>query len=87
MSSKFPIFDKTVDMNVQATKLELMQLILETNNSDLLDSLREVLTSYKQNRNGLVKLSDEEREAIAEGIEDFENGRFSDFDDFLKEFE
>jgi len=70
-------------MNVQAAKLELMQLILESNDSALLDSLRELLTSYKEEK-VFIPLTPDENEAIDEGLEDFENRRLSDLDDFMK---
>ncbi len=73
-------------MNLQATKLELMQLILESKNKDLLHALLRMLQSSGGPSTSVVKLTASEKQAVQEGLDDFENGRFTDFEEFMKEF-
>jgi len=72
-------------MNIQATKLELMQLILESKNKDLLNSLLEIVRDSAQSKKR-VKLSEEEKQAAKAGLDDFKNGKYVDFETFMKEF-
>ncbi|MBI9037122.1 MAG: hypothetical protein JEY97_03240 [Bacteroidales bacterium] len=70
-------------MNIQAEKLELMKLILETDNPSIIESIRrlfkrELTTDFWET------LSPEQKEDILEGITEIERGELVDYEDFIK---
>lgn len=70
-------------MNIQAEKLEIMKMILETNNPGILKSIK-----------GLFKksvtvdfwdtLSSEQKDDILQGIDEVEKGEVEDYEDYIK---
>ena len=54
-------------MNIQATKLELMQLILQTEEEGILEKIKEL---FKEK----TTLSEKEKKSIKKGLEDAKNG-------------
>lgn len=70
-------------MNIQAEKLEILKLILETDNPTLLKSIKGLF-----NRNTTVDfwdtLSQPLKEDIRQGIEEVDNGDVLDYEDIMK---
>ncbi|TKG91977.1 hypothetical protein EYV94_20410 [Puteibacter caeruleilacunae] len=73
-------------MNIQADKLELMKLILETNNPNIITAIKTLL-KRDLDRDFWNNLSEVEKEDISLGLEDLEKGNVVDFDEFMKRFE
>ncbi len=72
-------------MNIQAEEIELMKLILETDNPIILQSVKNIF-----NRNTTADfwatLTQDQREDILLGIKDIENGDVLDYNDFMKKY-
>jgi len=70
-------------MNLQAEKLEIMKLILETDNPSILASIRKLFK-----KESIVDFWDtlpqEQRNDILKGIEEIEKGEVVDFEDFMR---
>lgn len=70
-------------MNIQAEKLEIMKLILETDNTSILESIKKNF-----NKNKTVDfwetLPEEQKDDILQGIKEIENGEIVDYEDFMK---
>jgi predicted metal-dependent RNase len=70
-------------MNIQAEKIEIMKLILETDNPSILESIKGLF-----NRNKTVDfwetLSQDQKDDIVQGINEIENGEVVDYDNFMK---
>jgi len=69
-------------MDIQAAKLELLQRILNTDNPTLIDKLLSLVKSDKEDL--WIKLYQEEKEDILEGIRQLDNGEHVDYEDFMK---
>ncbi len=70
-------------MNIQAEKLELMKLILETDNPKILKSIKNIF--IKNNTADFwEKLSQEQKEDIIKGINEINEGNIIDYEDFMK---
>ena len=72
-------------MNIQAEKLELVRLILDTNNPNILNSIRGLFTKSKTT-DFWETLSQEQKNDIQEGIGEIEKGETVDYNDFIKEY-
>ncbi len=70
-------------MNFQAEKLELVRLILETDNPGILSSIRRILSSSKD-IDFWENLPQAQKEEIQTGIEEIEKGETIDFAEFTK---
>ena len=70
-------------MNIQAEKLELVRLILETDNPGILASIKRIFSSSKQ-VDFWDELHQEQKDEILEGIKEIEKGETVDFDEFIK---
>ena len=70
-------------MNFQAEKLELVRLILETDNPGILSSFRRILSNSKD-VDFWDNLPHAQKEEIQIGIEEIEKGETIDFAEFLK---
>ena len=72
-------------MNIQAEKLELVRLILDTNNPNILQSIKNFFT-----KNNVADfwdtLSQEQKNDIQKGLNDIENGDIVDYNEFMKEY-
>ncbi len=83
LSIYFPNFVKNNAMNIQAEKLEIMRLILETNNTSILESIKELFA-----KSAAVDFWDtlpqEQKDDILLGIKEVEQGEVEDYDDFMK---
>jgi hypothetical protein len=72
-------------MSIQAEKLEIMKLILETDNPGVLEIIKGL---FKKNitTDFWETLSDEQKEDILLGISEVENGAVVDYDVFMKSY-
>ncbi len=69
-------------MNIQAEKLELMKLLLNTENPTILQSIRQIFRKEKTT-DFWDELSTEQQLEIKQGSLDIKQGKFSDFDTFI----
>lgn len=72
-------------MNIEATKLELMRLLLQTQKESLLLKLKEVFDDEKVD--WWVEMSKEEQEEIKIGLSQAEKGDYTDSDVVMKRFD
>lgn len=70
-------------MNIQAEKIEIMKMILETNNPSILKSIKNLFRD-STNKDFWETISQEQKDDILQGIEEIENGVIVDYDDFMK---
>jgi hypothetical protein len=70
-------------MNIQTEKLELLRMILDTDNPGILSSIRRIFTNSKE-ADFWDALSNEQKEEILQGIEEIETGQTVDFYEFMK---
>jgi hypothetical protein len=70
-------------MNIQAEKIEIMKMILETNNPSILESVKSI---FKESRKTdfWETVSQEQKDDILQGIEEIKNGEVVDYSDFMK---
>lgn len=68
-------------MNIQAEKLELMKLILNTENPSILQKIRKIFIKEKDFWNALTEL---EKEDVLKGIEELDKGETYSFDEIMK---
>ena len=72
-------------MNIQAEKLELVRLILDTNNPNILNSIRGLFTKSKSADFWNI-LSEEQKNEIQEGVKEIERDEIVDYNDFIKKY-
>ena len=72
-------------MDIEATKLELMQLILQTQEEEVLVRLRKVF--QEQSSDWWLNLSPEERKEIQKGIEEADGEEYIENSEVRKRFE
>ena len=70
-------------MNIQAEKIEIMKMILETNNPKIIKSVKNIFRKSKEN-DFWATTSQEQKDDILHGIEEIENGEIVDYEDFMK---
>jgi len=70
-------------MNIQAEKIEIMKMILETNNPSILKSVKNIFRESTKT-DFWETISQEQKDDILQGIEDIENGEVVDYKDFMK---
>ncbi|HBB91618.1 MAG: hypothetical protein A2X22_00330 [Bacteroidetes bacterium GWF2_49_14] len=72
-------------MNIQAEKLRLVKLILETDNPNLIESIKRLfLKEYQQDF--WETLSQVEQDDIIEGLKEIEAGNVVDYKEFMGKF-
>jgi predicted transcriptional regulator len=69
-------------MNIELEKLELMKLLSETNDESILVSIKKIFTTEK--KDFWDELTEEQKNEINKGIEDFENGRVYSYEEVIK---
>jgi hypothetical protein len=72
-------------MNLQAEKLEIMKLILETENPGILKSIKGLLWKAEKSDFWETLPQDQKNEILA-GIRDIENGDTVDYQEFMEKF-
>lgn len=70
-------------MNIQAQKIELMKLILETNSPSVLESVKTIFKSHASS-DFWEKLSPEQKDDILLGAEELELGEYVDYELLMK---
>lgn len=69
-------------MNIELEKLELIKMLLETNDKNIISSIKKIFK--KEKKDFWDELSEEEKDHIREGIKDAEEGNVVDFFEFMK---
>ena len=70
-------------MNIQAEKLEIMKMILETENPSIIESIKNIFKK-KSDIDFWETLPQYQKEDILEGISEIENGKIVDYEEFMK---
>jgi hypothetical protein len=70
-------------MDIQAVKLELVRMILDTDNPGILTSIKRIFNSSTK-VDFWDNLSQSEQEDILKGIEEIENGETLNYEEFIK---
>ena len=73
-------------MNIQAEKLELVRLILETDNPGILSSIKRIFQISKK-VDFWDDLTQFQKDEILKGLEEIENGETVDYYEFIKKFQ
>ena len=69
-------------MNIQAEKLEILKMILETDNPGILVSIKR-LFEKSSTPDFWKTLTQEQKDEISQGTKEIENGEFVDFDSLM----
>lgn len=69
-------------MNIELEKSKLMKLLEETNDESILVSIKKIFTTKK--KDFWDELSEEQQDIINESLEQYERGKYSSFDEFIK---
>lgn len=72
-------------MNIQAEKIEIVKMILETDNEFLLKSVRSII-EQEQKTDFWNALSSDQKEDIELGLREIEKGETVDYDQLMKKF-
>ncbi|MCB0497072.1 MAG: hypothetical protein KDC79_13110 [Cyclobacteriaceae bacterium] len=70
-------------MNIQAEKLEIMKMILETDNPSILESIKRLFTR-ESSKDFWAELPQEQKDEILIGLQEIDNGDTVNYDDFMK---
>jgi hypothetical protein len=70
-------------MDIQAEKISLAQLLLQTEDITIIKKVKAIFNAQK--KDWWDELSIEQKEAIEEGLDDFKNGRTVSYDDAKKQ--
>lgn len=69
-------------MNIQSEKLEILRMILETENPKILNSIKNIFK--KQARVDFWEtISQSQKDNILSGIQEIENGEIEDYESFI----
>ncbi|MGH1387937.1 hypothetical protein [Kordia sp.] len=69
-------------MNIQAEKIELLKLLLDTNNPTIIQSIKEIFEKQKST-DLWDELSAEQKTEIKEAAAEIENGNVTDYNSFM----
>jgi hypothetical protein len=69
-------------MDIQLEKLELMKLLKETENPSVINAIKKIF--QKEEKDWWDDLTNEQQDILNESMEEYESGKFSSFDDFIK---
>ena len=69
-------------MNIQAEKIELAKMLLNTNNPKIIQSIKQIFKKEKS-IDFWDELTTEQQAEINQGISDIENGKVIDYDSFM----
>ncbi len=70
-------------MNIQAQKLELVKMILDTDNPTILSSIKDII-SKSSKADFWDSLPQSQQDEILNGIEEIGNGDVVDYENFIK---
>ncbi|ELI6455115.1 hypothetical protein RRM46_001327 [Flavobacterium psychrophilum] len=71
-------------MNFQLEKLEIIKMLVETNDSYIIESIKKIFKSEK--KNSWEELSEEQKIEIEEGERQIEKGEFFYYEDIMKKY-
>lgn len=80
---RFLNFVKTKAMDIHAEKLEIMKMILETDNPGILNSIKKLFIK-EADIDFWEMLPQNQKEEILMGIDEIQNGDTVDYEDFIK---
>jgi hypothetical protein len=69
-------------MNIQAEKLAIVKMILDTENPDILESIKRIFTKQAK-VDFWSTLSEEEKEDVKIGLSEVEKDELVDYDEFI----
>ncbi len=69
-------------MNLQTEKLEILRMILETENPKILDSIRKIF-KRQASVDFWETITQSQKEDILSGIQEIENGEIEDYESFI----
>ncbi len=72
-------------MNIQTEKLEIMRMILETNNPSILESIKNIF-SKESSVDFWTTLPLDQKDEILEGLEQIEKGESINYDELMKKY-
>ncbi len=72
-------------MNIEIQKIELVKLILNTDNTDILNSIMQIFAKSTQN-DFWETLSPEQKEEVEAGLNDANNGNVVGYSEFMKKY-
>ena len=72
-------------MHIQAEKLELLKLILRTDNQEILASVKQIFEKHEK-VDFWKSLTKEQQEEIEDGVKKIENNQTIDYDLFITKF-
>lgn len=70
-------------MNIQAEKIEITKMILDTNDPEILKAIKHILVHYDE-PDFWDDLSNDEKNGIFQGLDDIENGRYEKYEKFIE---
>jgi len=70
-------------MDIQTEKLEIMKMILETENPGILESIKKIFKK-EAHSDFWESLTENQKNDIKEGIIEADNGEVIDYEDFMK---
>jgi hypothetical protein len=70
-------------MNIQAEKIELVKMLLDTENPKIIESIKKIFKKEKSS-DFWDELSIEQRKEIEKASLEIKNGEVTDFDSFMK---
>ncbi|MFT7615129.1 MAG: hypothetical protein ACI9J3_004118 [Parvicellaceae bacterium] len=76
------LFVSLIVMDIQSTKIELVKLILSIDNPKLIQGLADYISS--ETADFWLELSDTDQQEIQLGIDQLDQGKRTNLDDFLK---
>ena len=69
-------------MDIQLEKLELIKQLVETENPSVIKSIKKIF--QKEKTDWYDDLSEDQKNTLNESMEEYERGKFSSFEDFIK---
>ncbi|MCL9770672.1 hypothetical protein NAT47_09595 [Flavobacterium sp. HXWNR69] len=69
-------------MDIRLEKLELMKMLMETENPSVLQAIRKIF--QKEEKDWWDDLTEEQQNILNESMEQYEKGEFSSFEDYIK---
>jgi hypothetical protein len=73
-------------MNIQAEKLEIMRMVLETDNPKIITSIKKIFKKSAE-KDFWETISQPQKEEILMGIKETESGDVIDYDDFISKYQ
>lgn len=71
-------------MDIQLEKLELIKLLAETENPSIIKAVKKIF--QKEKKDFWEELTEEQKEAIEEGIKDADEGRVVSYEHFMSKY-